>query len=639
MGKRRHIFSKVTLYALISGLLTSCGTTTNSSLMLPQSSGISTQVSGAVMTGQVQLDQTLPESYATQWLIQLPDSEHTPDQLTINGSRFTPIQKSQAGSTLFAVSLESAFDQWDSTQQLSVPELTQGELQITPLYGSLDPSIESWTYSSLIFLNDPTEVSIVDLALVLALIQIDPDTAANLASRANELLDATLVEPTDLNPIPNDSNADFVNSGVGVNSVDVAAVLARIQVGSNDRTAIADRINSLLDSPGLISSSDIISVPGEISPSPSPSPTIAANDFRIGSSSIAYLDNEFWSDGNKMVWLEFVEPPPLSGFDVYITDLDPNTGQMIPPDGRGQLVDQALFLTNGPEWGISAQGAAIYYTALDNAFIPQVFQANATNPVPTQLTSTAVGKALSTASTTPTFPETLLIFFQFTGLFDTDVIIQSGLTPINILPFTSVGSSGPRWIPNERSLLSRARSSGTQQVVRFDLDTEAVTFLTTDSGDKGDAFIIAAPEFEADPILLTVVDVTSLGLYRQDGDQWTRFNTINLPFNGNPANVDTTFLFGPTLFSFKGKSYVAVAATQDNICTTITCDSISPNQVTHSEIWLTSIDGTIQFEISEDSVQSRVDPEVYVTDSQLYVSYYTLEGELRMINVTLPDFR
>ncbi len=131
--------------------------------------------------------------------------------------------------------------------------------------------------SSLIYQSNPTDVTINDLALVLATLQVEVKTAEAIANRANELLDApSLIAPDSLDPVPSVSNTNYVLGAAsqGLDPIDVAAVLATLQIGNQDVEALVIRINELLDTPDLISASDIAFVPGLNVPTHEPDPSV-----------------------------------------------------------------------------------------------------------------------------------------------------------------------------------------------------------------------------------------------------------------------------------------------------------------------------------------------------------------------------
>ncbi len=205
------------------------------------------------------------------------------------------------------------------------------------------------TQTGLLYQSDPTDLSIVDVAILLATLQSDAQTPLAIAERANDLLDADLVSSASLNPIPTELNSNFVEAGDDLlNIFDVAAVLARIQVGS-DPTALATRINDLLDV-DTVQASDILSVPGSgfpspsplpsSSPSPSPSPALSPSPSPLPSPSPSP------NPANGQIDLEFINE--VTGFrnPLYLTHAGDGSDRLfvVEQGGLVRIVDNQQIL-------------------------------------------------------------------------------------------------------------------------------------------------------------------------------------------------------------------------------------------------------------------------------------------------------
>ncbi len=224
---------------------------------------------GITQASSVQLSTAVPASYAGDWYLHVNATSELPETLKVGTATFSKLsQVIRSEWTTYATDLESALVKLPELEQLEVVGVADGiAIEVEPIHSTPEST-------TLIYEGNPTAVSIRDVALILATIQVDPDTAATISTRANDLLASPgLISAGSLNPVPNSTNTNFVDSPPGtLNVVDVAAVLARIQVGSSP-TAIANRINELLNSPGLVSASDILVVPGTTIPGgPAPSP-------------------------------------------------------------------------------------------------------------------------------------------------------------------------------------------------------------------------------------------------------------------------------------------------------------------------------------------------------------------------------
>ncbi len=231
----------------------------------------SSEISGQILNGVAQLKAPIPSDYAAHWRVDLQNQDYPsgplPEHIRLGSAVLTRMsQVSRSGWTSYTVSLESALEQLEIDDQLVVSGVRDGTgVQIHPIQANS---------THLIYFGDPNQTSVLDVAVALATLQLDTPTPQAISDRANDLLDATdLVTVANLNPVPTDCNLNYVDVDPGPFSlVDVAAILARLQVGPNP-AAIANRINELLAASGLVSESDIGFIPGVSLPGPCPTTT------------------------------------------------------------------------------------------------------------------------------------------------------------------------------------------------------------------------------------------------------------------------------------------------------------------------------------------------------------------------------
>ncbi len=193
----------------------------------------------------------------------------------------------------------------------------------TDLHSAQDPS------THLIYLGDPEQVTLEDVAITLAALQDGSGSAAAIADRANTLLDEpNLIEAETLDPLPTADNANYVCEGSGAfNLADVAAILARLQVGTNP-AFIASRINQLLDQPGSIKAADIRTIPGDAVPQGCPDPNSPLSVTRVVTGLFQPL---------------YVTAPPGDTNRLFI--VEQNTGQIRIFDLNRQVLRAEPFLT------------------------------------------------------------------------------------------------------------------------------------------------------------------------------------------------------------------------------------------------------------------------------------------------------
>ncbi|MEM9057469.1 MAG: hypothetical protein AAGD86_08330, partial [Pseudomonadota bacterium] len=83
------------------------------------------------------------------------------------------------------------------------------------------------------------------------------------------------------------------------------------------------------------------------------------DDQTVSDPSVDLPDPEFDPVGDRMVWQDRLG-------NLWIADLDPANGDVMPPSGRGQKLDENLAglirTGNGPEWGYGDGEVIITYT-------------------------------------------------------------------------------------------------------------------------------------------------------------------------------------------------------------------------------------------------------------------------------------
>ena len=417
-------------------------------------------------------------------------------------------------------------------------------------------------------------------------------------------------------------------------------------------------------------------------------------DLRIGSPNTTYLDPEYFNS-NSVLKVNWFEP----NGNIWIDDIDPNTGAFLSGDGRGGQSQPngvlALpqvpgtspvwfpFPLNGPEWGQNSQTAGIYYTGWDAQGIPQIFKVDVlpTLSVAQQLTFGTDPHYFALPNRDTTSSKTRLIMTHSSPNYLTVDYVwaeQKGNSPIgkeNHIPYTAGGSSsGPRWIPYSQSILTTIGVNPQDgsivenpqlnefgfpinaviQIGSLNTNTGQLTVLTNDANNKSDAFVINAPELNGDQVLVTRSGLSTLLVYRNPNNSalgsWDFMQSVNLtnemeiPNDGHSGLV----LFSPELFTFGGKTYISVAAgiAPDP---SIFLNSIEfflnwETSLDYADIWIISLDGTTKLRVNDPSDRLvRVDPEFIVTDSNVIVSYYTPQdaqgiNQLYTSVVNLPTF-
>lgn len=366
-------------------------------------------------------------------------------------------------------------------------------------------------------------------------------------------------------------------------------------------------------------------------------PVVWSLDRRIGDPAISYVDPEVASATGLVAWQDDLG-------HIWVCQLDRQTGDLIPPDGRGQYLAQGVPLfsssnsgdnvfrvINGPEWGFSQRGAGVYFLFGDNALRYQIgrVQLNdltfeAVTPPSTQAALGAfpsedvrdpVGRVLYSRLVEP--PD------QAAGRIASEWIEEDRPRAAAAFPLDSIGSVGPRWIPGQRAIVTNvADGDRVRQIARHDIDTGETTLLTTGPEPKADAVFFAAPEFPGELVFSCIVAETEIAFYRQVGPGWQEIGRVAAP--QGPLTAAPPSVSSAEPFVYRGRSLVVYVATDRDDST---------------RICVGSLDGTINARISRSSPLRQVDPEVVVFDDRLFVHYWTSPDETGVNQLHLCQVR
>jgi len=314
--------------------------------------------------------------------------------------------------------------------------------------------------------------------------------------------------------------------------------------------------------------------------------------------------------------------------ELWVANIDPNTGVFLPSNGRGELADtdaaQPLDFGNGPEWLNTAAGSQIVYVK----YQPGMDHTAANAGLAIAQRNGGVWSAAFLANGAQRYlplgsldvddPTPRLLYQNESGLKAYWRFVDDAASE-RLLPSARPVCSR-RWVPGRHAVVYTApcllRATGTRpaQAYWLDLTTGVETPITSDASFKLYAFAWRAPEFGNDWVLFTVADRARLEVHREidNGDgakMWTRINTVTAP----PA---TPFIASPESFVHNGKSYIAFqvsasASTTDfKVPTQIAITGIDPAVPTFRMLTADSTVGHV-----------RLDPEYYITTQGPFIYY------------------
>lgn len=345
-------------------------------------------------------------------------------------------------------------------------------------------------------------------------------------------------------------------------------------------------------------------------------PVALADDLRISSQS-DLIDPEFNQERGQIVWVD-------RDGNLWVANLNRTTGALEPKDGKGQLVDPGAitlgellsFTFNGPEWLPSADGIHIVYTkylpnrprTAANARLALAKQ-NADGTWSTRILQATKPRSAPYASNDPGDPSPRITYVD--PAFNHYWMNVGDPASEELIPGVPVGPRSVRFAAGERAVVYTAPVDGVSQVFRYDLDDKVLEQLTFDDGDKDldtVPWMWTAPEFNGNPVLMTVVNRNEMRFYRQlptvgGGIEWTFFARRMFP--------EGSSVWSPEPFVYQGQSYVFSGL-------------IVPPYDFSSEIWLVNLSKTEPFmrRLNDNTlVKGRMDPEAFVTDRGAFIYY------------------
>ncbi|WP_231848272.1 hypothetical protein [Gloeobacter violaceus] len=338
-------------------------------------------------------------------------------------------------------------------------------------------------------------------------------------------------------------------------------------------------------------------------------------DVIVSDPTVRLFDPEFDQAGDRFTWI-------AQDGRVFIGYVDRATGNFVPPNGAAVLVGEGALTVpnevgNGPEWVFEKEyGPQIVYTVATatsgrvlararkegEVWVSSVlpFGNNRFAPIGSLDRGDSVPRISYLQRTTQ--QATTDILTKWRNLDDSG---SEGLVPGDDV-------QGLRWVEGRRALTYSAVVDGVRQAFLYDVDTKVREQLTFDNGPKESIFMWQAPEYAEEYLFFTLINESSLGVYRKVNGAWSKVYSVKPPSKGK-------FIQSPEFLKHNGKSYLFMV-TSDN--------PLSTNKDLPSDIWLSGIDPAAPNfrQCSDPSEKVRKDPEVYVTDLGPFL-YYAAKPE------------
>ena len=372
------------------------------------------------------------------------------------------------------------------------------------------------------------------------------------------------------------------------------------------------------------------------SPAPEVQVTTAGipdNEYDSGKNGVPCTSCNFGDGNSRFVYSDAAN-------NLWVAQVDPQTGNFIPSDGHGLLLDtNATAPTdygNGPEWFDSASGSGFVYTQ----YLPGQPHSDATAVVgiatmvsgaggpswTINILSSATGRVSPDATKNPSDPDVYINYVNTAK----DKWYWRKLSDINTeheLPLSSLSNGNARrWVPGTHSIIFQGHlPTETNQLVDqaflYDIDTGVLEQLTNNPGGVVGVFMWRAPEFNNEFVFMTMAKFRQqILVYRKlpGADKvlrWTVIKTIDAP-------ATLPYFFSPEPFTHNGRSYIFTEVSSSSRF----FDRTIPNQLAISGIDPLRVDARLL--TNDTSVfRLRLDPEFFVTALGPFVYYNRLIPE------------
>jgi acetyl esterase/lipase len=358
------------------------------------------------------------------------------------------------------------------------------------------------------------------------------------------------------------------------------------------------------------------------------------DDVAVGATDAGYLDPEFLSEVDRMVF----QTSANGVQQVWIAELNPLTGLLVSATGKDLLVDTDVAAigpqfdtTNGPEWGLDSEGAAVFYSKRDTNGVVQCWRASnlvaggvKAAPLTNLSGPDGEGAIMVIARKDASRPTTQFIYrylpaprFQEDG--PARWADETAPNAVHDIPQFNGAAAAPSWIEGtEDFAYAMLVAPGRSEIARFSTATGTATVLTSHTGAKYNVHAFKAPELNGELLVGCVIDRTRFTVFRSDGTRYAPWADLV------PPDPERPYMISPEIFQAGGMTYFAVQMCSHSPGSL----GVLPQNVDCS-MWILGLgkdaSQRVARRVDEGAVSGarayRFEPEVYVGANEVFLFY------------------
>ncbi len=343
----------------------------------------------------------------------------------------------------------------------------------------------------------------------------------------------------------------------------------------------------------------------------------------VGATILVSPPGESWLDPE----LARLEGTPWMTFQdgtgrVYMARLREEDGTVAETHLVGDGGAPLLSTFNGPEFGVDASGAAIYYSrtvgsGIQAARVTWTLGAFTGDLAPSlEVVTSGDTHFTPLPSTDPTAASTRLILLRRPPSWGTALwldLAEPGVEhPLAFLQERTDGDA--RWVVGTRVIATNTHPDHPGQIALLDTETGQVTRVSNVADPPiGFPYGWSAPEAGGRLAALGTLSSTDLGIWLPDGQGgFALSRTLTAPPGAPPV------IGSPEPFVAGGRSYVSLTLAEE--------ERIVPGE-TRQEVWIMDLQGSLALRCDDGTPGpvTRVDPEVIFLQGRAFVYYYVMD--------------